>query len=79
MFGAGSIRFITHAIPIFGLLAIGLVAAPVGFAQTPTAEQGKVKVEWLGHQFFRLTSPKALSCSPALSSPIRMGPCRWNP
>ena len=71
MFGTRSIRLITRAVLTFSLIAVGLVASPVGFAQTPTAGQGKVKVEWLGHEFYRLTSPKGVVVitSPWLSNP----------
>lgn len=53
------------------LLFVGLVASSASFAQTPTAEQGKVKVEWLGHEFYRLTSPKGVVVitSPWLANP----------
>lgn len=71
MFSAGSIRLISHTVLTLSLLVVSLVASPVGFAQTPGAEPGKVKVEWLGHQFFRLTSPKGIVVltSPQLANP----------
>ena len=71
MFNAPSIRFIARAVLDVGLVVGGLVASSVGFAQTPTAGQGKVKVEWLGHEFYRLTSPKGVVVitSPWLANP----------
>src|SRR2546423_1470905 len=47
------------------------VAASSGFAQTLAAGQGKVKVEWLGHEFYRLTSPNGVVVitSPWLANP----------
>ena len=61
MLTACSTRFIARAVLTLGLLVGGLVASPVGFAQTPADGQGKVKIEWLGHEFYRLTSPRAWS------------------
>ena len=61
MFGARSIRLITRAVLTLILVVGGLVESTVGFAQTPADGQGKVKVEWLGHEFYRLTSPRAWS------------------
>ena len=54
---------------VFSLMS--LLASPAGFAQTAAAEQGKVKVEWLGHEFYRLTSPKGVVVitSPWLANP----------
>jgi L-ascorbate metabolism protein UlaG (beta-lactamase superfamily) len=53
-----------------GLFAVGLVAASPSLAQTPAA-QGKVKLEWLGHEFYRLTSPNGVVVvtSPWLGNP----------
>ena len=53
------------------LFAVGLVAASPSVAQTPAAGQEKVKVEWLGHEFYRLTSPKGVVVvtSPWLGNP----------
>ena len=69
MNGAGPIRFTTRVVSTIVLLAASLMAAPIAIAQT--AEQGKVKVEWLGHQFFRLTSPNGVVVitSPWLGNP----------
>src|SRR5438552_18786240 len=55
----------------FGLILVSLAGASVGFAQAPTAGQGKVKVEWLGHEFYRLTSPQGVVVitSPWLANP----------
>jgi hypothetical protein len=47
---ARSIRSISRAILTLGLILVSLAGASVGLAQTPTAGQGKVKVEWLGHE-----------------------------
>src|ERR1044071_10037075 len=54
-----------------GLIVGALSAPPVGFAQTPADGQGKVKIEWLGHEFYRLTSPKGVVVitSPWLAKP----------
>ena len=60
MFDAWSIRLIARAVLTLCLVVGGLVAPSVGFAQTPSDGQGKVKLEWLGHQFYRLTSPKGV-------------------
>lgn len=53
------------------LFAVGLVAASPSDAQTTTAGQGKVKLEWLGHEFYRLTSPSGVVVitSPWLGNP----------
>ena len=71
MFSACSIRFITRAVLTLGLVVGCLVGSPVGFAQTPADGQGKVKIEWLGHEFYRLTSPKGVVVitSPWLANP----------
>jgi L-ascorbate metabolism protein UlaG (beta-lactamase superfamily) len=71
MFNARSTRFMTRALLTLGLDVCGLVASPVGFAQTPADGQGKVKIEWLGHEFYRLTSPKGVVVitSPWLANP----------
>ena len=71
MFGARSIRLITRTVLMLSLIVGGLVASPVGFAQTTVDGQGKVKVEWLGHEFYRLTSPKGVVVitSPWLTNP----------
>ena len=51
------------------LIGAGLFAPVVALAQ-PAAE-GKVKVEWLGHEFYRFTSPKGVVVitSPWLANP----------
>ena len=66
-----STRSITRAVLTLGLVVGCLVASPVGFAQTPADGQGKVKIEWLGHEFYRLTSPKGVVAitSPWLANP----------
>ncbi|HET7681791.1 MAG TPA: MBL fold metallo-hydrolase [Xanthobacteraceae bacterium] len=67
MLGISSIaRILTLA-----LFAAGLVAASPSVAQTPTAGPGKVKLEWLGHEFYRLTSPNGVVVitSPWLGNP----------
>ena len=71
MFGTWSIGHISRAVLTSSLIVVSLVASPVGFAQTPTAGEGKVKVEWLGHEFYRLTSPKGVVVitSPWLTNP----------
>ena len=60
-------------------LMLGLVvAAPAGFAQqlqreipAPVGTPGKVKIEWLGHEFYRFTSPNGVVVvtSPYLNNP----------
>jgi L-ascorbate metabolism protein UlaG (beta-lactamase superfamily) len=71
MFGAWSIRPITLAIFAFILMIVNLAAPSIGFAQTPSDGQGKIKIEWLGHEFYRLTSPKGVVVitSPWLTNP----------
>jgi hypothetical protein len=71
MFSARSTRFITRAVLTLGLVVGCLVGSPVGFAQTPADGQEKVKIEWLGHEFYRLTSPKGVVVitSPWLANP----------
>jgi L-ascorbate metabolism protein UlaG (beta-lactamase superfamily) len=71
MFGARSIRLITRAVLMLSLVVGGLVNSPVGFAQAPADGDGKVKIEWLGHEFYRLTSPKGVVVitSPWLANP----------
>jgi L-ascorbate metabolism protein UlaG (beta-lactamase superfamily) len=71
MFSAQSIRLITRALLTLGLVVGGLVLSTVGFGQTPADGQGKVKIEWLGHEFYRLTSPKGVVVitSPWLGNP----------
>src|SRR5215471_5384961 len=60
---------------VAGAAAAGITAAialisSAGFAQTPGGS-GKVKVEWLGHEFYRLTSPNGVVVitSPWLGNP----------
>ena len=60
MFDVRSIRLNARAVLTLSLIVGGLVVSPVGFAQTPADGQGKVKVEWLGHEFYSLTSPKGV-------------------
>jgi L-ascorbate metabolism protein UlaG (beta-lactamase superfamily) len=54
-------------------LSLGLIAgaAAPALAQTPPASTGKVKVEWLGHEFYRFTSPNGVVVitSPWLTNP----------
>lgn len=60
-------------------LMLGLIAAaPASFAQqlqrqipAPAPEPGKVKIEWLGHEFYRFTSPNGVVVvtSPYLNNP----------
>ncbi len=60
MFRASSTHLIARAVLTLCLVVWELLASPVGFAQTPVEGQGKVKIEWLGHEFYRLTSPKGV-------------------
>lgn len=73
-----SFRFTTHVVLPILLAVASFIAAPMAFAQAPAeqgkvppAEAGKVKVEWLGHEFFRFTSPKGVVVitSPWLGNP----------
>ena len=71
---ARSNRSVSRAILAFGLTILSLLSlgwSSSGFAQAPAAGQGKVKVEWLGHEFYRLTSPKGvvIVTSPWLANP----------
>jgi len=68
---ARHIRSVARAVLTFGLVVAALVASPAGHAQTPAAGQGKVKIEWLGHEFYRLTSPNGVVVitSPWLANP----------
>lgn len=71
MTGARSIRFTTRVVFPLSLLIAAIIAAPAAIAQAPTTESGKVKIEWLGHEFYRLTSPKGVVVitSPQLANP----------
>src|SRR5215475_11072855 len=48
-------RFLTSSLTV-----VSLVVSSAAFAQTPATGQGKVKLEWLGHEFYRLTSPEGV-------------------
>jgi len=63
--------FVSRTVLGLGFILASLAGSSGGFAQTPTAEQGRVKVEWLGHEFYRLTSPKGVVVitSPWLANP----------
>jgi L-ascorbate metabolism protein UlaG (beta-lactamase superfamily) len=63
--------FVSRAFLALGLVLAVLAGSPAAIAQATTAEQGKVKVEWLGHEFYRLTSPKGvvIVTSPWLANP----------
>src|SRR6516165_2599224 len=71
MFRAWSSGHISRAILTLGLVLLSLGWSSVASAQASTAGQGKVKVEWLGHEFYRLTSPKGvvIVTSPWLANP----------
>jgi len=71
MFGARHMLLMARAALTLGFVVAGLLASSVGFAQTPASAEGKVKVEWLGHEFYRLTSPKGVVVitSPWLANP----------
>jgi L-ascorbate metabolism protein UlaG (beta-lactamase superfamily) len=63
-------------VPRVAVLLASLVLAgqlaPLGISSaTPTAAQGTVRLEWLGHQFYRLTSPQGVEIitSPWLDNP----------
>lgn len=66
MVGASSFRF-ARVVSAIAVIVASVAAASASFAQAPAdpgkvapAEGGKVKVEWLGHEFFRFTSPKGV-------------------
>src|SRR5690242_21513643 len=71
MSGTWSTASIARTILTSGLILLSLAGSSVGFAQAPTTGQGKVKIEWLGHEFYRLTSPKGvvIITSPWLANP----------
>lgn len=71
MHSAKPIRTIACVVWPIVLLVASLTAAPMVFAQAPAAEPGKVKIEWLGHEFYRLISPKGIVVitSPQLDNP----------
>ena len=64
-------EFFARTIAALAFVLASLVGSSVGLAQTPSTEAGKVKVEWLGHEFYRLTSPKGvvIITSPWLANP----------
>jgi hypothetical protein len=66
-----SIGSVSRAILTAGIILVGLAGSSLGFAQEITAASGKVKIEWLGHEFYRLTSPKGvvILTSPWLANP----------
>jgi len=68
---SGTTSIVSRTILTLGLVLLSVAGSSVGFAQAPTAAQGKVKVEWLGHEFYRLTSPKGVVVitSPWLANP----------
>jgi len=71
MSAAWSAGSVLRAILAFGPILASLAWPSVAFAQAPTVGEGKVKVEWLGHEFYRLTSPKGVVVltSPWLANP----------
>jgi len=62
--GSKLVRDVIPAVLFFGLS----LAAPLAVAQTAP---DKVKIEWLGHEFYRFTSPKGVTIitSPWLANP----------
>lgn len=65
-----NIKGIRSAIFALGSLIIGIFIPVFAIAQTAGAG-GKVKVEWLGHEFYRITSPNGIVVltSPWLGNP----------
>ena len=63
--------FVARTLLALAFVLASLAEPSTGFAQTPRAEPGKVKVEWLGHEFYRLTSAKGvvIITSPWLANP----------
>lgn len=73
MHGARSIGMVVRSV---ALLASVVLASGVGFSGAlaqgqPNAAQGMVRLEWLGHEFYRLTSPGGVVVvtSPWLANP----------
>jgi L-ascorbate metabolism protein UlaG (beta-lactamase superfamily) len=62
MLGARLFRFAAcPAVLLVALSLAGALAVPAGRAQTaPDAAPGRVRLEWLGHLFYRLTSPQGV-------------------
>src|SRR5262249_34473855 len=50
--------FLARYFLISSLTVVSVLLSSATFAQTPPAGTGKVKLEWLGHQFHPLTSPQ---------------------
>src|SRR5579864_6958161 len=69
--GTHMFGLVSRTVLALGFVLASLAGSTAVFAQTRTAEQGKVKVEWLGHEFYRLTSPKGVVVitSPWLANP----------
>lgn len=65
------IRLAARVTLVFGIAVAGGATPSVGNAQTPVTTQGKVKIEWLGHEFYRFTSPNGVVVitSPWLANP----------
>jgi L-ascorbate metabolism protein UlaG (beta-lactamase superfamily) len=59
------------AVLLASMVLVGLVAPLGSPLPTPAAAQGTVRLEWLGHQFYRLTSPQGVQVitSPWLDNP----------
>ena len=62
--------FVTRALLALGV-SVSLLASSQVLAQAPASGSGQVKIEWLGHEFFRLTSPNGVVVltSPWLDNP----------
>src|SRR5260370_41866793 len=68
---SGTTSIVSRVILTLGLALVSVAGSSIAVAQAPTAAQGKVKIEWLGHEFYRLTSPKGVVVitSPWLANP----------
>ncbi len=71
MFGDRLLHCIMRTALVAGLLAACVYPSSHGNAQAQTGGQSKVKIEWLGHEFYRFTSPNGIVVitSPWLANP----------
>lgn len=72
MLGTRSMNLVSRAVGLLiSVILAGCIASPGVPVQQAHAAEGKVKLEWLGHEFYRLTSPAGVVVltSPWLSNP----------
>src|SRR5687767_6058282 len=78
MFGAVSVRLASRlSVALVTVVLASLIAAPLAATQVKAA-QGRVQLEWLGHEFYRLTSTQGtvIVTSPQLGNadgPVAVG------